>query len=372
MVYRLTSGGVATTAALNLEASFAISGNAGTATMTIRNQTLAGLEIPGVTGTERHPGTVIKVAPALDEDATAMNATADVAASFKKFLGGMSVATVGSLEVGFETHRHASGDSPGDAVVLADIIVTADDDGGDPQSTVTFMGDFSFASKVYTHGDGDCGVEGETDGQSGDPDNVLARTEADLLIRDDMEMVSDTTKTMAVAVSDEADVDNALTSARYLCIMVQGEDDTSQDGMDAPRIPETGAYTAMGSYTGIENAAIGPKPQEQILGMIGRNGTTVNFPFLTSQTRYNQVLRITNRGSAVARYEFSSSEMDGVIEDTLMGSGMTTRLLVRDLIGDGVGEASGTLIIEAQPGNIDVALVHVNRDDSSTDTWIYQ
>ena len=59
------------------------------------------------------------------------------------------------------------------------------------------------------------------------------------------------------------------------------------------------------------------------------------------------------------------------MEDTLMGGGMTTRLLVRDLIGDGVGETSGTLIIEAQPGNIDVALVHVNRDDSSTDTWIY-
>ena len=50
---------------------------------------------------------------------------------------------------------------------------------------------------------------------------------------------------------------------------------------------------------------------EQTFGMIMRDGTTVHFPFLTSQARYNQVLRITNRGST-ARYEFSSSEMDGV------------------------------------------------------------
>ena len=364
-VFRLTDGDVATTAALNLEANFAISGNAGTVTMTIVNQTLAGLGIAGVTGIEEHPGTVIKVAPALDEDSMAMNATADVVASFKKFLDGMSVAPVGSLQVGYEAHRSAS---TGDAITaISDIIVVALDD-GDPQSTVTFMGDFSFASKVYTHGDDDCGADdGATTPAGVGSDNALASAEEDLLIRDDMDMVSDTTMTEAVNVTH---ADNPLTATRYLCIMVQGEDDTSEDGMDAPRIPETGAYTAMGSYTGIEDAAIGPKPQEQILGKITRNGTTVNFPFLTSQLRYNQVLRITNRGSTV-RYEFSSSEMDGVIEDTLMGGGMTTRLLVRDLIGDEVGEASGTLIIESEPGNIDVALVHVNRDDSSTDTWIY-
>jgi hypothetical protein len=353
-VFRLTAEGVATTVALNLQASFAISGNAGTVTMTIRNQTLAVLEIEGVTGTEVHTGTVIKVAPALDEEAIAMNATADVAASFKKFLAatvdGMSVAPLGSLEVGFETHRSAS---TGTAIsAIGEIIVTEDDDGDDPPSTVTFMGDFSFASKVFTHAEADCGVE-------------LGTTGAGLLMRDDMDMVSDTTMTTAVNVT-------VFTDAQYLCIMVQGEDDESEDGMDAPRIPATGAYTAMGSYTGIGDAAIGPKPQEQTLGMIMRNGTTVYFPFLTSQLRYNQVLRITNRGSNPARYEFSSSEMDEPMEDTLMGGGMTTRLLVRDLIGDGVGEASGTLIIEAQPGNIDVALVHVNRDDSSTDTWIYE
>ena len=55
-VFRLRTGTVTTTVALNLEANFAISGSAGTVTMTILNQTLAGLGIPGVSGTREAPG----------------------------------------------------------------------------------------------------------------------------------------------------------------------------------------------------------------------------------------------------------------------------------------------------------------------------
>ena len=69
--------------------------------------------------------------------------------------------------------------------------------------------------------------------------------------------------------------------------------------MDAPRIPETGAYTAMGSYTGIDDAAIGPKPRAQTLGAIGRDGTTVRLPYLTTNAKFNQRLYIVNRGSSV-------------------------------------------------------------------------
>ena len=63
------------------------------------------------------------------------------------------------------------------------------------------------------------------------------------------------------------------------------------------RIPETVAYTAMGDYQGARQRGDLPDvPMMQTLGMIMRDGTTVHFPFLTSQMRYNQVLRITNRG----------------------------------------------------------------------------
>ena len=376
-VFRLTSGAVLTTAALNLAANFAISGNAGTATMTIKNQTLAELEIPGVSGTERHPGTVIKVAPALDEDVMPMNATADVAASFKKFLNGMTVASVGTVQVGFKTHRSASGTDAGTAINALTDIIDTDDADGDPQSTVTFMGDFSFANKVFTHGDADCGAaDPDTPADGVGTDMALAIAEDDLLIRDDMDMVSDTMMTMAANV---AHADNPLTASRHLCIMVQGEDDESEDGMDAPRIPETGAYTAMGSYMGLADAAIGPKPQAQTLGMIGRNGTTVRLPYLTTNAKFNQRLYIVNRGSA-ANYEMDFQEGDtagalasGTLEAdsrTIISVGGTSTEDPLVTIGEG-GSTSGSLIIEAQPGMIDVASVQVSRELGTTDTVVY-
>ena len=351
VVFRLTTGTVATTVALSLEANFAISGNAGTVTMTIKNQSLAELEIPGVTGTEVHTGTVIKVAPALDEDAMAINATADVAASFKKFLTGMSVAPVGSLQVGFETHRSAS---TGDAIAdINQIIATALVD-GDPQSTVTFMGDFSFANRVYTHADADCGVADNSTGTG------------DLLMRDD-DMVSDTTMTMPVNVTE-------FNVAQHLCIMVQGEDDESEDGMDAPRILETGAYTAMGSYTGIADAAIGPKPQAQTLGMIGRNGTTVRFPYLTTREGYVQRIRIRNRGGEAMYtldYATNAEAVEGEDEGVLEPNERKV-LVVRDVVKvtDGTTTTAGTLIVEAQSTQIDVATT-VNTADGGIDTVVY-
>ena len=106
-----------------------------------------------MSGREEHKGTVIKVAPALDEDAMAMNATADVAASFKKFLNGMSVASRSvPFRWGSNGHRQCQRDRRRKSLSMSvgDIIVTADDADGDPQSTVTFMGDFSFATMVFT------------------------------------------------------------------------------------------------------------------------------------------------------------------------------------------------------------------------------
>ena len=372
-----------TTAYIELNAQFALSGaGSGSVTRVLRNLALEGLGIDSTT-THMAPG-IVKAEPALKETSAAMTATADVVASFRKFLMGatqMDVATVGSLVVEFdETHLlahdadtadslSANGDA-GDAVSnvnqLMNILETTVGTTMTPNSTVSFMGDFSFASMAFLHGDTDCGADADSDltnndtrgeGGAGD-DMTLAVHEDDILKREG------SGEDVMVTGANPVDV-MELTTKQYLCIMVSGAE-------DGPRIEETDEpYTAIGRYMKIAGAAFDPVSVEQTLGRIVRNGTTIRFPFLTSQARYNQVLRITNRGSN-ARYEFSSSEMDEPMEDALMGGGMTTRLLVRDLIGDGVGEASGTLIIEAQPSTIDAALVHVNRDDSSTDTWIYQ
>ena len=49
-------------------ASLAVSAGGGSATVTLTNPTLAGLNIPGVSGTKTHgPGKVIKIASALKE-----------------------------------------------------------------------------------------------------------------------------------------------------------------------------------------------------------------------------------------------------------------------------------------------------------------
>ena len=369
-VYRLSTGTVITTAALNLAAKFAVSGDAGTVTMTVTNQTLAGINIPGVSGTEEHTGTVIKVAPALDEDAMALNATADVAESFKKFLGEATTVSLGSLQVGFEsTYRNAGTDG---AVIaaLTEVILTADDADGDPAEHRHLHGRFPFVDKVYTHGDDDCGTAATG------TDTGLAADETDLLIRDDDMMVSDTTKTMAVNII-ESGAEFTGTNARHLCIMVQGDDTEGADGKEAPRIPETGAYTAMGSYTGIADAAIGPKPQEQTLGMIMRNGTTVQIPYLTTYEGYNQRVVMSNRGAADARYEIEYRAEDGItpmpkVEEGMLMGGTTVVMSSTDLVEfSGGSRGAATIILEAESGNIDVTSVTVNKESRDTDTVVH-
>ena len=70
---------------LGLTARFAVSEGGGSATLTMTNQTLAGLDIPGVSGTATHSGNVVKVASALEETPMVKNLTASVGTSFKKF-----------------------------------------------------------------------------------------------------------------------------------------------------------------------------------------------------------------------------------------------------------------------------------------------
>ena len=227
-VFRLSGGAVATVANITMEANFAISAaGSGTIARTVTNQTLAGLDIPGVDGSMTHTGTgIIKVAAALDEKAVAMNPTAEVADGFKMFLNGRTTASVGTLFVGVkEMHRRANATGAADDVDMLDhIILTGDDDStpAKPNSTVRFMGDFSFASKVFTHGDADCGA-GANDAHVADPnsDTETAANADGLLMRDDDDMVSDTAMTMAV---DVADNDDGFGTPRHLCIMVQGED----------------------------------------------------------------------------------------------------------------------------------------------------
>ena len=367
VLFRLTGGALdAATGHLSLEADFAVSAAGGSATLTMTNQTIAGLNVPGVTGSKTHgPGNVIKVAPALDEDAVAMNPTADVAADgFMMFENGRTTAALGTLQVTVKPmHRDNTDGTP--VAALEDIMVV----GGTPaNSTIAFSGDFSFASRVFLHGDGDCGAastDDHEDATNSDPQEATAETDLRMMEGEGDDAVV-TGTTMAVNVED-------LEAAPvYVCIMVDPEAE------DAMRIPATRAYTAMGDYMGIADAAIGPMPEEQTLGMVERNGTTVRLPYLTTYEQYNQRIIIVNRG-AEARYELDFTVEDGVTagakEDAATGmlaEDSTTILTVTDVVEfTGKTRGSGTLIVESQPGMIDVATTQVHRETGATDTIVY-
>ena len=385
VVFRLTDGGINAAATnINVTASYAVSTGGGSATVTLSNQTLAGLNVPGITGTATHgPANVIKVASALKETPTPSNLTASVASSFKKFSDDMTVGHVGSIAVGLnDGHRNATdgaGNTPVDG--LNDILQTGQTTVGTTttaNSSVSFMGDFSFTSKVFVHGDDDCGAA--NDGSDATRDNDLATAETDIRVMEgegDDAVITGTT--MAVNLDptpDDATDDDAVASVtNYLCIMVQGDD---TDDMEAPRIPDTDAYTAMASYTALEDAASGPMGLERMLGMISRDGTTVHIPYMTTYEGYNQRIVISNRSSSDASYEITFRPEAGVTatamdaaEGMLMANSTVT-MKSTDLVElTGSTRTAATIVVEANRNSIDVTSVTVNKESRDTDTVVH-
>ena len=393
VVFRKTTTGVVDeTSVLNLTAMFAVSAGGGSATVTLTNQSVAALNIPGVTGMKTHgPANVIKVASALKETPKPSDLTASVSSAFKKFADDMTVGHVGSIAIGIEGHRVAATGEAGfaggaSAVVdgLEDIAVTGQEGTGDAataNSSVSFMGDFSFTSKVFVHGDDDCGApdpDSTSDPQAGMGDDTdRAATETDIRMMEgtgDDAMVTDTTKAVNLDATPTDAADQLASYMAYLCIMVQGDD---TDDMEAPRIPNTDAYTAMGSYKALADAASGPMGMNRMLGEINRDGTTVHLPYLTTNDKFSQRLRIVNRGSADAMYEMEfhgADDMAGDMATGMLEGNSITVMNLRDgmVVTPGNGSStSGTLIVEADAGSIDVATIQINRELGTTDTLVY-
>ena len=382
VVFRMTAGAIdASASVFNMTASFAVSEGGGSATLTMTNQTLAGLNLEGVSGRKEHRGNVIKVAPALKETAMANDLTASVESSFKKLMGGMTVGHVGFLTVGFNAHRIATdGDGTTNVAGLEDILVTGQTTVGSTTtaaSSVSFMGDFSFTEKVFVHGDSDCGAPDSTDPtQSAGADSDLASAEGDIRMMEgegDAATVTNTTKSVNLDATPTDDSDALTGFTGYLCIMVQGDD---ADDMEAPRIPDTGAYTAMGSYMALDMAAMGPMGMERALGEINRDGTTIRIPFVTTSEGYNQRIVLVNRGPET-RYEINFTPEDGTMVDPEMMEGMlpkgTTMMRAQDVvtITGATARTAATIIVEALPSMIDAATVTINKGDGSSDTVVY-
>ena len=121
-----------------------------------------------------------------------------------------------------------------------------------------------------------------------------------------------------------------------------------------------------------------------IIGVIKRNGASVNVTYLTVADKYNQRLIIVNQGANDARYDIGPFVTeDGTTARSLdMASGMVPAgeqlvIPVSDIVSFSSADgrrhrASATISLNADSSDIQVATTQVNLEDGSTDTVVYQ
>ncbi|MDD9983455.1 MAG: hypothetical protein OXU81_19220 [Gammaproteobacteria bacterium] len=289
-------------------------------------------------GDARKANNVVRVVKGVLETGTSAKTVAEVAEGFAKFVGGGTAAQIGRFMVSAEdggTANTALG-SDGAALALEDMFSAG---------TVVLKGDFSEEDHTFTlHTQADCGADG------GGTATPLAYNDAR----------TETSTTLTVT---------AVNAASYLCIDVGANNETAITSAE---------FSATTSYTAVENAAFPAAGATTPIGSIGRNGTTVQIPYLTTYEGYNQRIVLSNRGSAEAKYEISFRPEAGVTamaKDAAMGMLMgnsTMTMKATDLVElSGGSRTAATIDLVAQPRHIDVTSVTVNMETRGTDTVVH-
>jgi hypothetical protein len=145
-------------------------------------------------------------------------------------------------------------------------------------------------------------------------------------------------------------------------------------------IPE-GNYSVTVSFT--EGSISDNTPPGDLSGDIGaiqHNGTTVELPYLTTFSDYNQRIVMVNRGSQDADYSISDFQTEsdttavaGTAASGTIPAGGSAVVKVSDVVTlTGKTRTAATINIVAATGNISVATTQVNLADSSTDTIVLQ
>ena len=220
------------------------------------------------------------------------------------------------------------------------------------ESTVTYAGNFSFATKVYLAPSDSCG--------GGDVADDLLMRGADNVVTN---MMSLTPVILSEATGD------------YLCIMVDG--DTS--------IPETSRYRASVDYerpADTNTRVYAPTGKARRLAYIMRNGIRVTIPYLTTASQYNQRIVVANLSDGPVDYSISfhpeaGTEAEaGVDAMGTFGEGTTVLSVTRDDVVTITGDRTRTaafLVIDADVlENISVATTQVNLQTGATDTVVYR
>ena len=290
-----------TTVTLNVAQLGIMPGGAGTVSAVIVNpqQRAVLLNIPGI----KNPGTHL----ATYEGAVALKRglkvtvppatmpvvrTATVATSFQSFgtedlddsletpETPVLLANLGSLmfSVDPEDILNAEDAESASLMDLIDVGSAAVDDVESGASSVTIMGDFTYAARAWLDDAVAC-------------DTTAVDDTADLLAREDGK-VTDTT---ALRPQTPTYV-NANTQ---LCVLARAHSDD-----DEISIPEN-TYRAKVKYkAGTDKAAFAPDDSAHDLGSIVRDGTSIAIPFLTSYSGYVQRIILTNTATSGDAIEY--------------------------------------------------------------------
>ena len=134
------------------------------------------------------------------------------------------------------------------------------------------------------------------------------------------------------------------------------------------------AGTAVAAIAEADRVYFPPTDNMAMLGTISRGGFEVQLPYLTTNPRFKQRIRVTNRGTFGATYSMDfhgDGDTAGLGSSGEFEAGMTTILQVPDVVTPGNGyNTAATLDLEAPAGTVDVVTVQTNPEAGTTDTVV--
>ena len=347
---------------INVNNSLAVVPGTGSYTATI---TASGDGAPPISAT----ATIVNVVSALDSDVTNYNARnvsaaiADVGTDFLQFYQFATPEGVGAARLGLFRVRVRPLTGGAEILSAQDGLAAQPEDiikGGDSAVNLTVNGDLSIgAFKIVTDrdiGNANNGSDCPSSVVGASPDN---KTDSDLKLEK--------------GVTDEGTA--GLAAGSYeLCV------DVNDDGPNTTPIEE-GNYTATIEITPPgDNVPAMEIIENQVIGLIRRNGSSNRVTYLTTAEKYNQRLIIVNRGSKMVRYSIANFVTeDGTSAEAMaaatgtIGPNMQMVIPVSDVVrfSGPRTRAAATVSVNAVPGTISVATTQVNLEDGSTDTVLY-
>ena len=353
-----------------------------TATIASYNDADDAIDGRGATSSIHGMATIVRVVPGVHAEIKAGTAAvADVGTRPEPFLwfkagnGIKNSAVLGSATAVARAAAGVLNASDGNLVVSSDLL-------GDTSLTFTLEGDFSI---------GAFGFGPMADAVAADEDaNPMvvamdAVTPCPLPGAADLDDPVMGNVNMATSEDDPMVATLGMRNAGtyHLCVQVDTQ------GPNAEPIPAT-SYMGTVSHTPTSTPGMASVLAEGAIGVIKRNGTTVQVAYLTDSAKYAQRLIIVNRGPVAARFDISGftnevgsgttvelsaaaqAAKDAGLNEIPAGGQVVLR--VNEFLtftGERKRRTGATISINADVNDIQVATTQVNLDTGGTDTVIY-